>query len=412
MADAARRRTSRASARGVSRTRRRRLFPTKVAVVGAGQSAFGARGLSAPQLFFEAFVACVDSVDRGATALEVEEAYIGSVGFGGAQLGNTAAQLTESCGLAGIGVRRVENACASSGFAFRDAFHAIASGAADLVVAGGVERMNDLSAEHQRFWLGVSGDTLWERLAGATFPGIYALMANRHMHEFGTTKEALAACAVKNHRFGAANPKAQFQKAITLQQALEAPMVAAPLNVYDCCSTTDGASAVLLASARLARKLTDTPIWVGGSGAGSDLLALHDRPTITSLLATKVAAQGAFRKTGLRPRDLDVAEVHDCFTIAEVLAIEDLGLARKGEGGPAILSGATDREGEVAVNLSGGLKAKGHPLGATGTGQVAEVFAQLRGQVPKARRRSDAQVGLTHNVGGSGATCAVHLLWR
>ncbi|HET6404078.1 MAG TPA: hypothetical protein VFH78_05485, partial [Candidatus Thermoplasmatota archaeon] len=257
---------------------------------------------------------------------------------------------------------------------------------------------------HKRYWLGVSGDTPWERMAGATFPGVYAMMAARHMHEHGTTREDLARVAVKNHANGAKNPKAQFQKAITLEKALASPMVAAPLTMFDCCSTTDGAAAVLLASERVARRYTDTPVWVDGSGAATDFLAVHDRPTMTTLEATRRAARTAYDEARATPAEVDVAEVHDCFTIAEVLAVEDLGFADKGKGGKGPAT-------KVKVNTSGGLKAKGHPLGATGAGQVVEIFEQLHGKAG-GRQVAGAEVGLAHNVGGSGATCVVHFFRR
>jgi acetyl-CoA acetyltransferase len=383
----------------------------RVAVVGAGMSRFGTRRLPATSLFAEAFREAQGSVDRGFDPSAIEAAWIGSLGFGGGQIGNAASLLASEIGAPGIPAERVENACASSGFAFRDAYLAIASGAADVALAGGVEVMNDLEPVHQRFWLGVSGDTLWERLAGATFPGVYALLAGLHMHEFGTTREQLASVAVKNHANGARNPKAQFQKEVPLERVLASPMVASPLSVFDCCSTTDGASAVILASERTARAYTDTPVWIEASAAATDALALHDRRSFTSLEATARAGAQAFARAGLRPDDVDVAEVHDCFTIAEILAVEDLGFVPKGKGGAWSDAGRSSIQGDVAVNPSGGLKAKGHPLGATGTAQVEEIFLQLRGEAG-ARQRSGAEVGLAHNVGGSGATCTVHLFRR
>lgn len=373
-------------------------------MVGAGMGAFGSRPESPKRLFAEAVAEAFASVEKGIDARDVQEAWIGSTAFGGWQLGNTAAYLAEQAGLPGIPVRRVENACASSGFALRDAVLAIRAGACDVALVGGFEKMNDVSGIHKRYWLGVSGDTPWERMAGATFPGVYAMMAARHMHEHGTTREQLAAIAVKNHANGAKNPKAQFQKPITLEKALASPMVAAPLSVFDCCGTTDGAAAVVLASERVARRHTDTPVWVEGSGAASDFLAVHDRPTMTSLRATSAAAAAAYAQAGVDARAIDVAEVHDCFTIAELLAVEDLGFAKKGEGG----KGAATK---VKVNTSGGLKAKGHPLGATGAGQAVEAFEQLQGHAG-GRQVPGAEVALTHNVGGSGATCAVHVFRR
>jgi len=382
---------------------------TQVAVIGAGHTPFGNLRRTAKDLFASAALQCLDSVDRGIEPARVQEAWIGSLGFGGWQLGNLAALVTEHARLPNIPARRVENACASSGFAFRDAYLAVRSGAIDVALAGGVEVMNDLSPKRQRYWLGVSGDTEWERLAGLTFPGVYAMMAMRHMQEFGTTREHMAAVAVKNHRNGARNPNAQFRKEITAEDALRAPSVAYPFTLYDCCGTTDGATAVLLASESAAKELTDAPVWIRGSGAASDHLALHDRESITGLAATVRAGREALRQAGVALKDIDVAELHDCFTIAEIMAVEDLGWCPKGQGGAFTASGSTGLDGQVAVNTSGGLKAKGHPLGATGTGQIYELFQQLRGRA-EGRQRTGAEIGLAHNVGGSGATCAVHVL--
>jgi acetyl-CoA C-acetyltransferase/acetyl-CoA acyltransferase len=380
-----------------------------VAIVGAGMSPFGNLKRTAKSLFAEAFSEALDSVDKGVDPKIIREAYIGNMGFGGGQIGNLAALMTEHARMLHVPTRKVENACASSGYAFRDAYLAVKSGAVHVAVAGGVEVMNDVSDVRRRFWLGVSGDTEWERLAGLTFPGVYAMMAVRHMHEYGTTREQMAAVAVKNHANGARNPKAQFRKEITMEKALSSPMVAHPLTLYDCCGTTDGASCVIVAAKDVAKEYTDSPVWILGSGAASDHLAVHDRESMTRLDATVRAANAAYAQTGLTAKDIDVAEVHDCFTIAEILAVEDLGFAKKGEGGRLAAEGITARGGTLPVNPSGGLKAKGHPLGATGTGQVYEVFRQLRGEAED-RQVPDAEVGLTHNVGGSGATCAVHLL--
>jgi len=386
-------------------------MPREVAIVGAGMSSFGDLKRSAKSLFAEAFLEALQSVDKGLDPSAIQEAYIGNMGFGGGQIGNLAALMTEHTGMLHIPTRKVENACASSGYAFRDAFLAVKSGAVELALAGGVEVMNDVSDVRKRFWLGVSGDTEWERLAGLTFPGVYAMMAGRHMHEFGTTREQLAAVAVKNHANGARNPKAQFRKEITMEKALSGAMVAHPLTLYDCCGTTDGASGLILASKAVARSYTDAPVWVLGSGAASDHLAVHDRESMTRLDATAHAGRAAMREADVAPKDVRVAEVHDCFTIAEILALEDLGFAAKGEGGRFAAEGITARDGRFPVNPSGGLKAKGHPLGATGAAQVCEIFLQLRGEAGD-RQVAGPEIGLTHNVGGSGATCAVHLFGR
>ena len=384
-----------------------------VAMVGAGQTKFGNHPLGLKGMWSEAVEKAFSSVDNDCSPNMVEEAFIGSIAFGGSQLGNTAALLTEHSGMDGVSVRRVENACASSGFALRDAWMTIKSGQADIVVAGGIEKMNDLSAERKRYWLGVSGDTEWERLAGLTFPGTYALTARRYFHEFESTHDDLVHVSVKNHMHGFDNEMAHLRKDVSFEKARSGAMVADPLTLYDCCPTSDGASAVILVADHLAHQFTDTPIWVKGSGAGSDKLALHDRPSLTQLRATQLASQKAYSLANLQPNQIDLAEVHDCFTIAEVLATEDLGFAGRGEGGIFARNGQGRRnEGDVTVNASGGLKSKGHPLGATGTGQAVEVFKQLRHQVEPTRQVRDAEVGLTHNVGGSGATCAVHIFGR
>jgi acetyl-CoA acetyltransferase len=383
----------------------------RVALIAAGMSPFGVRAETPRQLFAQAFSECINSVDKDLEPSAIQEAYIGNLGMGGWQLGNLGPFMAEAAGLVDIPARRVENACASSGFALRDAVRAVQSGQTDVALAGGVEKMNDLSRAHQRYWLGVSGDTEWERAAGLTFPGVYALMARRHFEEYGTTPEHLAHVAVKNHDNGALNPKAQFQKPITLEKALGSAFVADPLRLFDCCATTDGASCVIVASAEAAKAVTDTPIWITGSGAASDLLAAYERPSMTRLEATRAAGKAALKQADRTVKSLDMLEVHDCFTIAEILAIEDLGLAKKGEGGAMTASGATRRDGEHPVNVSGGLKSKGHPLGATGTAQVVEVFLQLR-QEAGLRQVQGASSALTHNVGGSGASCVVHVFER
>lgn len=384
-----------------------------VAVIGAGQTKFGNHPLGLKAMWAESATNAYASIDGDFTPSMVDEAFIGSIAFGGSQIGNTAALLTEHSGLDNIPVRRVENACASSGFAFRDAWMAIKSGQADIVVAGGIEKMNDLSAARKRYWLGVSGDTEWERLAGLTFPGTYGLMARRHFHEYGSNHDDLVNIAVKNHKHGFDNEYAHLRKEVSFEKANSGMMVADPLTLYDCCPTSDGASTVILAADHIANDLSDNPIWVLGSGAGSDHLALHDRESITQMIATQRAANSAYKQAEITAGQIDLAEVHDCFTIAELIATEDLGFANRGEGGEFAREGrGCINEGDITINASGGLKSKGHPLGATGTGQVVEVFKQLRGEVEAARQVRDANIALTHNVGGSGATCAVHIFGR
>lgn len=378
-------------------------------MVGAGQARFGVRVEGLKALFAEAFFACLESVDRGVDPRAIQEAYVGSMSFGGAQIGNLAPLMTEQVGLDHVPTRKVENACASSSYALRDAWFAVRSGLRDLVLVAGVEKMTDLPPPRRGYWLGVSGDTEWERLAGTTFAGLYALMASRHMHEYGTSREALAQVAVKNHGHAVHNPKAHFRRAITVEEVLRAPPLASPLTLYDSCPVSDGATALLLASRERAAEFTDAPVTVLASAAASDFLALHDREEITRVEGTVRAGREAFRQARLEPKDVDLAELHDAFTIGEIIALEDLGFCAKGQGGPWTLEGRTALGGDVAVNTGGGLKAKGHPLGATGAGQVVEAFRQLRGEAEAERQVEGAEVALTHNVGGSGASVAVHL---
>ena len=384
----------------------------EVAIIGAGQSRFGTfveKG--AKELFVEAFEEALGAVDKGIESREIQEIYVGNLGVGGGQLGNFASMIADYAGLAGIPAVRLENACASSGFAFRAAVLAVQSGTCDIAVAGGIEKMNDLPRERLRYWLGISGDTEWERLAGMTFAGVYALMAMRHMRQYGTKREHLAMVAVKNHKNGADNPKAHFQRTITLEQALNSAMVAHPLTLFDCCPVTDGASAAIVCRTDLAKKYTDTPIYVLGHGASTDRLGLFERKDFTALTATTMAAEQAYKMAKIQPKDVNLAEVHDCFTIAEIMAYEDLGFCKKGEGGKLVEAGETQIGGRIPVNPSGGLKSKGHPIWATGTGQVYEIFKQLRRQAVKSSRQvSGADIGLTHNVGGSGGTAVVHIL--
>lgn len=380
----------------------------RAAIVGAGHTRFGALAEGPRALLRSAIGAAYASVDKGLAPSEVNEAFVGTLGFSGWQLGNVSAVVAEEAGLVSAPVTRVENACASAGFALRDAVRAIESGGADVALVVGLEKMTDATARRRRYWLGVSGDTEWERLAGLTFAGVYGLMASRHMHEHGTPREALAEVAVKNHAHGVDNPNAQFRKPITREQVLAAPRVADPLGLLDCCPVSDGAVALLLTGEEMARRYTDTPVVVAATGAGSDYLAVQERSSLTSLAATRWAAEEAFGRAGFERRQVSFLEVHDCFTIAELLALEDLGFAEPGGAAALTLSGATRRGGALPVNPDGGLKAKGHPIGATGASQAYEVFLQLR-RAAGARQVAGAERALAHNVGGSGASATVTL---
>jgi acetyl-CoA C-acetyltransferase len=379
-------------------------------VIGAGQSAFGSfPDQTYLSLFEEAFEATLDSAgDLSSDA--IDEAFLGTLGVGGRQIGLSGPAVTEHVGLHGIPTTRIENACAASGYAFRQAVTAVRSGMADVALAGGYEVMTDTSADQTKWWLGVSGETEWERTSGTTFAGVYAQMASAHMQEYETTIEDLSRVAVKNHGNGAQNPKAHLGFECSLDDAVSAPMVADPLNLYHCCPTTDGASAVLVASEEVARKHSGELIRVAGTGASSGRVGLFQRGSLTSIPASVRAGEAAYEKAGISPEDLDFAEVHDCFAIAELLAYEDLGFCERGEAGQLLREGVTDPDGALPTNTSGGLKSKGHPIGATGTGQIVEAFDQLTDtahvQVEKPR------YGLTHNVGGSGGGVTVHVFER
>jgi len=394
-------------------TRRLLAVPMRDAyVVGAGQSAFGSfPDESYRSLFRTAVEAAVESVPNGIALADVEEAYLGTLGVGGRQLGLPGPACTEHVGLDGTPVTRVENACAASGYALRQAVMAVRAGMADVALAGGVEVMTDLSDEAVRYWLGVSGETEWERLSGTTFAGVYAQMASAHMREYGTTAEQLSAVAVKNHDNAADNPKAHLDFTCTLEEATEAPAVADPLTLYHCCPTTDGAAAALVVSEDVVEEYTDAPVRVAGVGAAADRVGLFQRDTYTAIPASRRAAETAYDAAGVEPAGLDFAEVHDCFAVAELLAYEDLGFCDRGAAGAYVESGATRPDGDLPVNTSGGLKAKGHPIGATGAGQVVEAYDQLTGRAGD-RQLDDPAVGLTHNVGGSGGAAVVHVLER
>jgi len=304
---------------------------------------------------------------------------------------------------------RVEAACASGGLSFRQAFISVASGIEGIVVAAGVEKMTDVASGASVEALAGAADREWEGFVGATFPGLYAMIANDYMNRYPLTREQLAQVAVKNHYNGARNPIAQFQQEITLETVLRSTLVADPLRLFACSPISDGAAAVVLAPLEMAKKFTDTPVKILASSQASDTIALHDRRDISTLDASVAAGRRAFSMSGLSPKDIDLVEVHDCFTIAEICAIEDLGFCKKGEAGRLTGEGVTALHGDLPVNTSGGLKACGHPVGATGIKQVCEVVMQLRGEAGK-RQIDGARIGMTHNVGGTGATVAVHIL--
>jgi acetyl-CoA C-acetyltransferase len=308
-----------------------------------------------------------------------------------------------------IPATRIEAAGASGGVALHQGYMAVSSGLYDLVVVGGAEKTTDTVGGETIGILSSMADREWEAFFGVTFPGLYALMARYHMNKHGTTPEQLAKVAVKNHHNGSLNPKALYRREISIEDVLSSPMVADPLHLLDCSPVTDGAAAAVLCPLDTARDYTDIPIKILASTQSSDTLSLSGRDTFDSIMATKKAADQAYNKAGIKPSDIDVAEVHDCFTIAEIMAIEDLGFVKKGQGGKAMDENLTSLKSNIPINTSGGLKAKGHPLGATGIAQLFEIITQLRGTAEK-RQIPDARLGLSHNVGGSGGTAVVHIM--
>jgi acetyl-CoA C-acetyltransferase len=307
---------------------------------------------------------------------------------------------------------RVESACASGGLAFRQAYMAVASGMHDIVLATGVEKMTDVDGAAATYALSTAADQEYECYHGITFPGLYAMMANAHMHKYGTTRKQLAAVAVKNHENGSKNPLAQFRSKVTAEQVMSSVMVADPLRVLDCSPVTDGAAAVIVAPLDMARKLARHPaVRVAASAHATDAIALHDRADLAELASTQKAAEDAYKQAGIGVDDLSFCEVHDCFTIAEIMVTEALGLFDRGSGGQAAETGVTALDGKIPINPSGGLKSKGHPVGATGIAQVREAVLQLRHECGD-RQVKNATRGLTQNMGGTGASSVIHIFER
>ena len=379
----------------------------RVAVIGVGVTKFGKHERTCAELFAEAAADAIQ--DAGVSPRAIQALYFGNVvgGEGERQLhmGPLAASVL---GIPTVPTTRFETACATSHAAFRHAVMEIAAGVSDVVLVGGAERVLNLPTDAATEYFAYASDAIFEQPTGITFPGVFALIARAHMAKYGTTEEQMAHVAVKNHRHGALNPKAQFQKEITLEQVMKSAKVADPLKLYDCCPFTDGAAAVVVVSEEVARK-SRKPVWVLSSAAASDSMFLHDKKDLSRVLATERAAQAAYRQAGRGPQDVDVVELHDCFTIAEIVATEGLGFFEPGTGGIAAEKGWTSLGGKLPVNPSGGLKAKGHPIGATGAAQVAEIVTQLRLEAGP-RQVDGAKVGLVHTLGGNTATVLVSLL--
>jgi acetyl-CoA C-acetyltransferase len=381
----------------------------KVAVVGIGHGKFGRRDdATVQELAFEPFRAALE--DSGLTINDIDATVIGSVPEYHKQR-SLPGVVTEYIGMNPKPTFLTEAACASSSAALHTAWANIKAGLHDIICVLGVQKMLELSTPELLALMGRVGDVQWESGFGTTFPGYYAMYANRHMHEFGTTKEHLSSIAVKNHFYGTKNPNAMFQKEVTLEKAQAARMVASPLNLYDCCANADGAAALILASEDVARKITDTPVWIESIGSASAPMSVLRRENLTSIPSAVQASRDAYKLAGVEPKDIDIADVHDCFTIAEILAYEDLGFCERGSGGKFIEEKQTYIGGKIPVNVDGGLKAKGHPVGATGASMAVEMIKQLRGEGGE-RQVDGAEIGLAHNVGGIGQYCFVSIFKR
>ncbi|RBQ24963.1 MAG: 3-ketoacyl-CoA thiolase [Methanocorpusculum sp. MCE] len=383
-----------------------------VAVIGAGITKFGERwDTSFRDLCTEAGIAALE--DANVAGEQIDALFVGSMSAGrfvGQE--HVGALVADYVGLGGdlhTPATRVEAACASGGLAFRQAVAAVSSGMSDVVIVAGVEKMTDVGDSTDV--LAGAADREWESFAGATFPGLYAMIACDYMHKYGLTREQLAQVSVKNHYHGARNPFAQFQNEITQSTVINSTLVASPLRLFDCSPVSDGAAVIVVCPLEKAREFTDTPIRVLASAQAGDTIALHDRPDFSTMGATVAAGNSAFRQAKLERKDIDFVEVHDCFTIAELCAIEDLGFVPKGTAGKFTEQGETQLGGRLPVNTSGGLKACGHPVGATGIKQIWEVVQQLRGEGGK-RQVEGAEIGMTQNVGGTGATVVSHIFGR
>jgi acetyl-CoA C-acetyltransferase len=383
-----------------------------VAVVSVGISKFGKiEESTGRELFVEAAMEAFERCPNLNPKEEIKSLVIGQMSECFEHQGHSAPMLSDWTGLLPAPAVRTEIACASSAAALRYGIFSILSGIYDIVMVGGFEKMTKRSTAETTDFLSMAADFPFEQWNGVTFPGLFALMATAHMHEYGTTEEQMALVAVKNHHNGSLNPKAHLQKEVTMEKVLASRMIAKPLKLYDCSLISDGASCAILTSPEIAKKYTENPVYIIGSGHGSDTLGLYQRESLTSAKATKNAAKEAYEMAGIKPLGVDVAEVHDCFTIAELIAYEDLGFCKPGEGGKFIEEKMPTLDGDLPVNTSGGLKSKGHPVGATGTAQLYEVFLQLTGQAEK-RQVEDCEIGLTQNLGGSGASCLVHVYRR
>jgi acetyl-CoA C-acetyltransferase len=381
----------------------------RVGIIGMGHGVFGRRSdATVQELAFEAFRDAME--DAGIEKADIDASVIGSVPEYHKQR-SLPGVVQEYLGLVPKPTWLTEVACASGSAAIRTAWMGIMGGIHDIVAVIGCQKMTELTTPEILALMGRVGEVQWESVFGTTFPGYYAMFAERHMHEYGTTRKQMLEVSMKNHFYGAMNPYALFRKEITMEKALASEEVASPLQVYDCCANADGAACVILANEKRAKEISKKVVWLDGMACATASMSVLRRPSLTGLPSAEKAARDAYQMAGVKAKDIKVAEVHDCFSIAEIMAYEDLGFCKKGEGGKLIEERQTYIGGKIPVNVDGGLKAKGHPIGATGVSMTYEIAKQLRGEAGD-RQVPGADIGLTHNVGGIGQYCFVQILRR
>ncbi|MFX0084832.1 MAG: thiolase domain-containing protein [Candidatus Hodarchaeota archaeon] len=380
---------------------------SQVGIIGIGHSKFGRRDdVTVQELAFEPFVEALNDV--GIDRKDIEATIIGASPVYMTQR-SIAGPVTEYLGLNPQPVWLTEAACSSSAAALRTAYALVKSKMHEIVLVLGVQKMLENPTSEILKIMGRTGDVQWEAPYGTTFANYYAMYANSHMTKYGTTSEQLAEVAVKNHYYGVMNDKAMFQKEITIEQVLESRIISSPLHLYDCCANADGSAAIIVANEEKSKQLSDSPIWIKGLGAATAPFSLLTRPELSTLTSAVEASRMAYKQAKVESKDIQVAEVHDCFTIAEIMAYEDLGFTERGKGGEFVEEAYIG--GKLPVNVDGGLKAKGHPVGATGAAQIYGIVQQLRGEAGKTQV-DGAEIGLTHNVGGHGQYCVVHIFSR
>jgi len=380
-----------------------------VAIVGVGQSAFTRScGESIRELSFEAYKEALEGLDI--TGNDIDASVVCSAPEYDKQR-SPSGLISEYLELTPKPTFYIETVCSSSSTGLRVAWSLIKAGLHDVVAVIGFQKMSELSSRDAAERMGRGGDIIWESPFGMTMPAGYAMYARAHMAKYGTTEEQLAKVRVKNSHYGAANPKANYRKELSLENILSSEMITSPLKKFDCCANADGSSCIILARGDVAKRVTKVPIWIAGLGAATDTMTMAGRESLTGLRCAQEAARQAYKMAGIKPQDVDVAEVHDCFTVSEILAYEDLGFAKPGEGAGLIEDKETYVDGKIPVNVDGGLLSKGHPIGATGGSQVRTIVRQLRGEATEAQVKN-AEIGLVHNIGGVGQYGNVTILRR